>query len=208
MKSYVGQLPRWEDERAIRHTLDLYAHAMDYGGEEVWRDCFTDDALFLVSDAQKDLTEIYRVQGRERLAAYIAAYPRPPKVFAKHVCSQILIRVEGDTARADSFWVAINSEGAGGTPNIMAFGRYKDRLVRCPDGRWRFHERICETESANWPDPGTYTDRANFTGQDASPKKKNERSVPKRKTATTRKAAARQRAATSKRPGRPLRRRG
>ena len=169
MKSYVGQLPRWEDERAIRHTLDLYAHAMDYGDEEVWSDCFTDDALFLVNDAQKGYAEIYRVKGQERLAAYIAAYPRPPAVFAKHLCTQVLVRVEGKTATSESFWVAINSEGGseggsgGGQPNIMAFGRYKDRLVACPDGRWRFSERICETESANWPEPGTYTDRVNFT---------------------------------------------
>jgi hypothetical protein len=165
MKSYVGNFPAWEDERQIRHTMDLYAHAMDYGEEEVWRDCFTDDALFLVTDAQKS-EEIYRVEGRERLAAYIAAYPRPPAIFAKHICSQILIQVEGQTATSESFWLAINSEGAaaGGQPNIMAFGRYKDRLVTCPDGRWRFARRICETESANWPEPGTYTDRENFTG--------------------------------------------
>ena len=53
MKSYVGQLPAWEDERGIRHTIDLYAHAMDYGEEEIWRDCFTDDGLFLVTNAQQ-----------------------------------------------------------------------------------------------------------------------------------------------------------
>ena len=168
MKSYVGSLPRWEDERAIRHTMDLYAHAMDYGEEEVWSDCFTDDALFLVSDAQKKYDEIYRVKNRDRLAAYIAAYPRPPAVFAKHVCTQILVRVEGKTATAESFWIAINSEH-GGKPNIMAFGRYKDRLIACPDGRWRFSERICETESANWPEPGTYTDRSNFSGATGEP---------------------------------------
>ena len=61
MKSYVGSLPRWEDERAIRHTMDLYSHAMDYGEEEVWRDCFTDDALFLVSDAQKSYDEATQI---------------------------------------------------------------------------------------------------------------------------------------------------
>lgn len=165
MREYVGQLPNWEDERAIRHTMDLYAHSMDYGGEDVWSDCFTDDALFLVNDPQKNFETIYRVQGRAQLRAYIAAYPRPPRVYAKHVCTQVLIRVDGKTATALSFWVAINSEGAGGRPNIMAFGRYKDRLVACPDGRWRFTERICETEAANWPEPGTYTDRSNFTGE-------------------------------------------
>jgi len=167
MKSYVGRLPSIEDEREIRHTMDLYAHAMDYGEEEVWRDCFTDDALFLVSDAQKNMQEIYRVQGDETLSAYIAAYPRPPAVFAKHICTQILIQVDGDRATSESFWLAVNSEGGpnGVAPNIMAFGRYRDRLVACPDGRWRFTERICETEAANWPAPGTYTDRANFAGE-------------------------------------------
>ena len=76
MKDFVGQLPEWETERAIRHTMDLYAHAMDYGEESVWRDCFTDDALFLVSDVQKDFEEIYRVEGNERLSAYIPARRR------------------------------------------------------------------------------------------------------------------------------------
>ncbi len=167
MKSYVGSLPPWEVERAIRHTMDLYAHAMDYGEEQLWRDCFTDDALFLVSDAQKGFDEIYRVQGGETLSAYIAAYPRPPAIFAKHICSQILIRVEGEVATSESFWLAVNSEGGpkGGGPNIMAFGRYKDRMVACSDGRWRFSERVCETEAANWPEPGSYTDRENFEGQ-------------------------------------------
>ncbi len=166
MKSYVGRLPEWEAERGIRHTMDLYAHAMDYGEEEIWCDCFTDDALFLVNDAQKNFDEIYRVRGAKALAAYLAAYPSPPVIFAKHICSQILIQVDGDTASSESFWLAINSSGGeeGGQPNIMAFGRYKDRLVCCPDGRWRFSERICETEAANWPEPGTYTDRENFSG--------------------------------------------
>jgi hypothetical protein len=163
MKQYAERLPAWEDERGVHQTLNLYAHAMDYGEEDVWNDCFTDDALFLVIDVKRS-EEIYRVEGRARLAAYIAAYPKPPAVFAKHVCSQVLVRVEGDAARSESFWLAVNSEGGGGVPNIMAFGRYKDRLARCPDGRWRFVERICETEAANWPEPGTYTDRENFAG--------------------------------------------
>jgi hypothetical protein len=32
-------------------------------------------------------------------------------------------------------------------PIVRVFGRYLDRLVRCPDGRWRFRERIAEVES-------------------------------------------------------------
>ncbi len=164
MREFVGQLPDWEIERAVRHTMDLYAHSMDYGHAEIWRDCFTQDALFLVCDVQRDMEEIYRVEGSERLLAYLEAYPRPPAVYAKHVCSQILVRMDGDRARAESFWIAFNSKGGegGDAPNIMAFGRYRDSLVACPDGRWRFSERICETESANWPEPGTYTDRENF----------------------------------------------
>ena len=165
MQSYTDTLPPLEVERRIRHTMDLYAHSMDYGEEQVWCDCFTEDALFLVTDAQKQ-EEIYRVQGAAQLAAYIGAYPRPPAVYAKHVCTQILIRVDGDEATAESFWLALNSHGGASKtePNIMAFGRYRDRLIVCPDGRWRFTERVCETESAHWPEPGTYTDRENFAG--------------------------------------------
>ena len=32
-------------------------------------------------------------------------------------------------------------------PFVRAFGRYLDQLVRDPDGRWRFVERIAEVEA-------------------------------------------------------------
>jgi len=162
MKEFIHALPSWEIERAVRHTMDVYSHAMDYGQNEAWSDCFTDDAVFLVNDAQQEFKEIYRVAGRAALDAYIAAYPRPPAVYAKHICTQVLLRSDAPgVVVAESFWLAINSEGGpdGGKPNVMAFGRYRDRLVECDDERWRFSERVCETEAANWPAPGVYVDQ-------------------------------------------------
>ena len=34
-------------------------------------------------------------------------------------------------------------------PVLWVFGRYRDTLVRCADGRWRFSLRIAEVESVD-----------------------------------------------------------
>ena len=38
-------------------------------------------------------------------------------------------------------------------PGIRSFGRYRDVLARCADGRWRFKERIAEREASRAETP-------------------------------------------------------
>jgi hypothetical protein len=40
-----------------------------------------------------------------------------------------------------------------GVPYVASYGRYFDHLVKCPDGVWRFREKICELEAKSLP-PG------------------------------------------------------
>jgi hypothetical protein len=51
-----------------------------------------------------------------------------------------VISVDGDEARAESWYVVIRSEG---DPKlgVRSAGRYHDRLVRSADGVWRIAER-------------------------------------------------------------------
>ena len=114
MKEYVGRLPSLEDERGVRYTMDLYAHAMDYGEEEVWRDCFTQDALFLVSDAQQSFDEIYRVQGGETLAAYaVRRQTRHQHMEAlRRIYGYRMFPGRGPYARAFRDWLLAEAEQA------------------------------------------------------------------------------------------------
>ena len=58
-----------------------------------------------------------------------------------------LIEIEGSTARAEAYFLLLQRDPADGQPVLVAFGRYRDRLVK-HDGRWRIAERLAEVESS------------------------------------------------------------
>jgi hypothetical protein len=55
------------------------------------------------------------------------------------------IDLAGDRATADSYFARLAAASEG--PQLASFGRYRDVLTRCPDGRWRFGERRTELEN-------------------------------------------------------------
>jgi ketosteroid isomerase-like protein len=135
-----------EDERAILGVLHAYGHAIDYGDEERYLDLWTDGAAF---DARgRGAGDAARVvRGREALADFAAHFSRPPQGWHKHLVIEPLIEVEGDAASATSYFAVLREEGC--QPILWVFGRYRDTLARCADGRWRLSLRIAEVESAD-----------------------------------------------------------
>lgn len=131
------------DEREILQTMTAYAHAMDYGDEQAWLDAFTDDAVFDVVDAVSGV-RVHREQGRVELARYIANYPKPP-VYQKHIMVDPVVTVDGDTAQVVAYWLLLRRENAG-APQLTAFGRYRDTLVRRGD-RWQIQQRLADVEA-------------------------------------------------------------
>ena len=135
-----------EDERAILAVLHAYGHAIDYGDAERYVDLWTDDAAFDARGRSPgDVTRV--VRGREALADFGARFSRPPEGWHKHLVLEPLIVVEGDVASATSYFAVLREEGE--QPILWVFGRYRDTLVRCADGRWRFSLRIAEVESVD-----------------------------------------------------------
>jgi hypothetical protein len=56
-----------------------------------------------------------------------------------------LVNFNGARALVDSMFERLDTYAHG--PGIHSYGRYRDVLVRCEDGRWRFLERACELEA-------------------------------------------------------------
>jgi ketosteroid isomerase-like protein len=141
-----ARLQLLEDERAILAVLHAYGHAIDYGDEERYLDLWTHDAAFDARGrVQGDVSRV--VRGREALADFAAHFSRPPQGWHKHLVIEPLIEVEGDAASATSYFAVLRDEG--NQPTLWVFGRYRDTLVRCADGRWRFSLRIAEVESVD-----------------------------------------------------------
>jgi SnoaL-like domain len=131
------------DERAILRVLYSYCHAIDYGEEARWLGLFTADSIFHV-DMPRGLPPIH-CAGQKELAAFIGAHPRAPAALHKHLLLNPLIDLQGDEARAASYFQMLLD--IDGTPATYCFGRYLDRLVRSESGLWQFRERVAQVQS-------------------------------------------------------------
>ena len=142
----IRRLAALEAERGVLTTLYQYGHALDYGAEADWVDCFAAAAHYELRDRAAGTADSVRsYDGRDELAAFAAGHTRAPERFHKHLVADPLISVDGDRATASSYFLRLDE--VGGERVVYAFGRYHDELVRCPDGRWRFAVRIAEIES-------------------------------------------------------------
>ena len=152
VEALEGRLKILEEERAILSTLYTYGHAIDYGLKAKWLDCFTKDAVYKVQAFGVVLPEALIKQpptgmkGRDALAKYITRHTKAPESWHKHCLVEPIMQFEGDNeASVESYFARLDEDQNG--PYVLAFGRYRDKMVKAPDGKWRFKERICEIES-------------------------------------------------------------
>jgi ketosteroid isomerase-like protein len=139
--SLEARLAVLEDERAILHTLYSYGHGIDYDLEDEFLDCWTADAVLHWPDREP-------IAGHGALTEAFRAHTHAPRVFHKHLIIEPRIEIDGDRATVDCYFARLDDYADG--PEIRSFGRYRDVLVRCPDGRWRFTERRTEREARRW----------------------------------------------------------
>ncbi len=142
MASIEQRLQHLEDEQAILDTLYGYGHGLDYGHEDAWIDCWTEDAIL-------DWPGRALMHGHAELRTGYRNHTHAPQAWHKHVLVEprisIEYSVEGDRATVMSMYARLDRYTDG--PKIRAFGRYRDTLVRCKDGKWRIKERYPEIES-------------------------------------------------------------
>jgi hypothetical protein len=141
----AARLQVLEDEQAILRTLHRYGHAMDYGPDEDFVDCFTPDGVWEVR--MRRAGGGFACRGRDEIAASLPpqAAVRVPELYAKHLVVDPEIELDGDAARVRSYFLRVEPKDDGPT-EVVASGRYLDQLLRGEDGRWRFVERIAEID--------------------------------------------------------------
>ena len=119
-----------DDERAIRRLITRYCHLVDDGAFERLTPLWTDDAELALRGET--------ATGPAAIVTKIAER-QTPELRGIHVSANVIIDVEGDTARAVSDFVFMRREG-GPDPIVKFIGRYIDRFERTPDG-WKFRRR-------------------------------------------------------------------
>jgi 3-phenylpropionate/cinnamic acid dioxygenase small subunit len=124
------------DDAAIRSLIARIAHLADTGDIEDYVNCFTVDACWdMPGGPRRGRTEI-RSGSQDRRAAGETG----PGSATRHLVGTMAVNVEGDRARATSYFqFFIHTQT---TPKLRLMGQYDDDFVRTPAG-WRIeHRRI------------------------------------------------------------------
>ncbi len=117
------------DERDITRLLAQYCQFCDDGRFDELVDCFTPDAEFLYGSQAATGTAALR-------DFFVAA--QPPERRGKHITTNVVVEVEGDSATASSDFVFFAR--AGNELVVRVVGRYRDELLR-DAGTWRIQRR-------------------------------------------------------------------
>ncbi|MBV8084845.1 MAG: nuclear transport factor 2 family protein [Chloroflexi bacterium] len=118
------------DEEGIRRTLALYCQYLDGRKFQDWANLFTEDGDW---------------NGNVSRAAILdnisnGALAKRPELRRKHVCTNIIMRISGSEAEAQSDFMMYDANGPGEPWHVAAWGRYVDRLVKRPEA-WLFATR-------------------------------------------------------------------
>ncbi len=122
-----------EDEAAIRRLAALYARAVDRNEPETMAGLFAADAVLEGPG--------FVMRGREELRA-IPGMLQGMYNRTLHQVHQQTLRVDGDSAEAETYCTAnhVTDKGGGAAENLVWAMRYLDQLRR-EDGRWVFVRR-------------------------------------------------------------------
>lgn len=120
------------DRLAIAETLALYCRGIDRCDPEQLAAAFTPDAMIDYGDGARAIAEV--IPG---LMAGLGAMH-----LTQHNISNTVIRIIGDTAKAETNCVALHLiPSPDGEIELVVGGRYLDTLAR-REGRWLIAERL------------------------------------------------------------------
>src|SRR5690606_16297020 len=134
--SIEERLQALEDEREIRELLIHYAQRLDNRDHKGYAELFSRDGRW-----SGKLGDYRGPEAIEKML--VETFGPTPEGFENtnnfHLMSNILIKVDGDRATAQSR-ITYFERSPENRPVAMLAGRYEDELVR-EDGRWKFKHR-------------------------------------------------------------------
>ncbi|MBW8785179.1 MAG: nuclear transport factor 2 family protein [Novosphingobium sp.] len=123
------------DEREIRRLLAEYAHGCDRCDEALMASVYAEDSWDDHGLNKATGPEFARIMTQEIIPATCETL--------SHLLGQSLIELDGDAARAETYYLAVTLSTVDGVPMCNQLGgRYVDRLERV-GGRWEVKHRVC-----------------------------------------------------------------
>jgi hypothetical protein len=130
------------DHYEIRRTLAEYCHACDRADEAMMASVYTGTDSF-------DHHGHVKAPGPDYARAMTGLILKRTEAIS-HILGQSLIRVDGDTAGAETFFIAfmrLPASESGPARTNQLIGRFVDRFERI-DGTWKIRHRICVRDTS------------------------------------------------------------
>jgi ketosteroid isomerase-like protein len=127
------RLQKLLDEQAIRRLLADYAHGCDRCDEALMAGVYADDSWDDHGHVKARGEDFARIMTGDLI-------PRTTRSLS-HLLGQSLIEIDGDEARAETYFIAVTLSESDGTPMCNQLGgRYADQLRREGDA-WKIVKR-------------------------------------------------------------------
>lgn len=130
----------FEDWLAICETKARYCRCMDTKDWTGWADVFTEDLVLDTTPAGG-----YRIEGRDTVIATVRGSIETAKTA--HQVHNPEIAFDADGLGANVIWAMQDRVEMGaerhadiGEAGHTGYGHYRERYVKCPDGKWRIRE--------------------------------------------------------------------
>ena len=127
------------DEKACEKLIAEYCQLVDFGNASAIADLFTADGSWTGPGVS--------MVGRDEIRAGFLRRQAVARRQSRHLCTNVLIRVEGDEATGLCYLLNFRHDSSTGVAELPApsgfpkyVGEYHDHFVRTPDG-WRFATR-------------------------------------------------------------------
>lgn len=133
---------RIADERACERLIATYCHLVDFGDAPAIADLFTADGSWRADGVD--------MVGQDEIRNGFTRRQGVARRQSRHVCTNVVIDVDGDTATGLCYLVNYRHDSATGVAELPApadvpkfVGEYRDTFRRTSDG-WRFVDRRCD----------------------------------------------------------------
>jgi hypothetical protein len=135
-------IARWVDKLEIREVIERSVRAIDDQDGSGLAELFEPDGVLQLAGTVFAGRDALRAMFRDRPSAQ--AWTAPGGLLVQpggmHLTGNPIIDVEGGDATAETDMVTL-VRGADGRAKITLLARYRDRLRRGDDGRWRLSSR-------------------------------------------------------------------
>ncbi|MEM7342293.1 MAG: nuclear transport factor 2 family protein [Actinomycetota bacterium] len=135
-------MQRLIDERACARLVIRYTHLVDFGDAPSIADLFTADGVWR--------TDEFAMEGQHAIRAGFERRQGVTRRQSRHVCTNVIIDVNGDEATGLCYLVNYRHDSTTGVAEKPApadvpkfVGEYHDRFVRTAAG-WRIADRYCD----------------------------------------------------------------